>query len=369
MRWLRWVAGGVGLGAVGALATSRWKLREVREAMGAAPTGTLAERVAASPHFHDGRFHNEDVRFEPSTRSAAGTAHELLFGKQERRPSQPIPIVRALPTPSSEGLFLTWYGHSNALLEIDGAMVLIDPVWSDRVSPSQSVGPKRLHPNPVELADLPPIDAVVISHDHYDHLDTATIKSLADAHPEAVFVVPLGVGGHLRAWGVPEDRIEDLDWTEDAKVEDVRFTATQAQHFSGRGLSRDGTLWASWVIEGPQHRVFYSGDGGYFAGFGLIEERYGPFDLSLVQIGAYDGGWPTIHMTPEQGVETHLDVKAELLVPVHWATFNLAFHAWSEPIERLLVAAQRHEIALAVPRPGERVDVSAPPPVEPWWRF
>jgi len=200
-----------------------------------------------------------------------------------------------------------------------------------------------------------------------NHLDEATVRWLA-THTECRFLVPLGVGMHLAAWGVEEDRIEDLDWDEDTKVGDLHITATQAQHFSGRGFSRDGTQWASWVIAGPEHRVFYSGDGGYFAGFSLIGERHGPFDLTLVQVGAYDSGWPTIHMRPEQGVATHLDVRGGLLLPVHWATFNLAFHPWAEPVERLLVEAERHEVPVVVPRPGQRIDVSDPPPLDPWWR-
>jgi L-ascorbate metabolism protein UlaG (beta-lactamase superfamily) len=323
--------------------------------------------MAKSPHFRDGKFHNEDVVFEPSTRSLAGTARELAKGAADRKPSGQVPLVKEAHEASTEGLLVTWFGHSAALLEIDGTTVLLDPVWSDRVSPSQQVGPKRLHPNPIELDALPRVDAVVISHDHYDHLDEASIRWLA-AHTECTFVVPLGVGAHLAAWGVPEARIEDLDWDEDTKVGDLRLVATQAQHFSGRGFGRDGTQWASWALIGPEHRVFYSGDGGYFAGFSLIGERHGPFDLTLVQVGAYDGGWPTIHMTPEQGVATHLDVRGALLVPVHWATFNLAFHPWAEPVERLLAEAERHEVRVVVPRPGERVDVGMPPALDPWWR-
>lgn len=369
-----WGVRALGIGAVAAGA-GLWKsARGIPTAMGGRAAGERLKRMEASPHFRDGKFHNEDMVWLPSTRSLGETATKMITGRAVGAPKGAVPLVRDPAPAAREGLFVTWFGHSSVLLEIDGARILLDPVWSDRVSPSQQVGPKRLHPNPIELDGLVAgggggggVDAVVISHDHYDHLEEGTIRWLS-THTECRFLVPLGVGMHLAAWGVPEDRIEDLDWDEDAKVGDVRFVATQAQHFSGRAFSRDGTQWASWAIIGPEHRVFYSGDGGYFAGFSLIGERHGPFDLTLVQVGAYDGGWPTIHMTPEQGVETHRDVRGGLLLPVHWATFNLAFHPWAEPVERLVTAAERHEVPVVVPKPGQRIDVTDPPALDPWWR-
>ncbi|KGN32247.1 Zn-dependent hydrolase [Knoellia sinensis KCTC 19936] len=325
--------------------------------------------MAASPEWSNGRFHNQQLRFEPSSRSLAGGLKDFVSGRQSRHPVGDVPLVRGALGALPEGTRVTWLGHSTVLVQIDGAVVLLDPVWSDRCSPSQQVGPRRLHPVPVALRDLPPVDAVVISHDHYDHLDMDSIKDLARLRHETRFVVPLGIGAHLEKWGVPADRIDELDWHEDTKVAGVRLVATPAQHFSGRGLSRDGTLWASWVLEGETSKVFYSGDTGYFVGFAQIGERYGPFDLALVQVGAYDTGWPTIHMTPEHGVEAAMDVGAAAMVPVHWGTFNLAFHPWSEPIERVLVEAERHGMRVVVPRPGEPVDVSALPDGPSfWWR-
>jgi L-ascorbate metabolism protein UlaG (beta-lactamase superfamily) len=362
-----WGVRALGIAGLGVAAGLVKAARGIPSAMGGTAEGERRARMEASPHFRDGRFHNEAVEDQPSTRTLAGTARELARGAADRKPTAPVPLVRETHDIAEDGLYLTWLGHSTALVEIDGVSVLLDPVWSDRVSPSQQVGPKRLHPNPIELDALPRVDAVVISHDHYDHLDEASIRWLA-AHTECTFVVPLGVGAHLAAWGVPEARIEDLDWDEDTKVGDLRLVATQAQHFSGRGFARDSTQWASWALLGPEHRVFYSGDGGYFAGFARIGERHGPFDLTLVQVGAYDGGWPTIHMTPEQGVATHLDVGGRVLVPVHWATFNLAFHPWAEPVERLLTEAEQHGVTVVVPRPGQRFDVGMPPALDPWWR-
>jgi L-ascorbate metabolism protein UlaG (beta-lactamase superfamily) len=340
-------------------------------AFGAHPTGERAERVRRSPRYRDGAFHNlaqtRTVRPDPvSTRSML---MEFLRGDPRRKPSAPIPLA---PQRAAEdvagGLHVTWYGHASTLVEIEGRRVLLDPVWSRRCSPSQLVGPARLHPVPVTLDRLPTLDAVVISHDHYDHLDYATIRALAARQADTPFVVPLGVGAHLQRWRVPADRIVELDWDESVDLDGLRLTSTAAQHFSGRSLKRDYTLWSSWAIAGENRRVFYTGDSGYFGGYAGIGAAHGPFDATLVQIGAYDRRWPDIHMTPEEGVSAHLDVRGGLLVPVHWATFVLAFHPWSEPVDRVWREAKARGVSLAVPRPGQRVDVDDPPPVDGWWQ-
>ncbi|MCC8245740.1 MBL fold metallo-hydrolase [Saccharothrix luteola] len=339
-----------------------WAARDVSLALGGKPGG---ERVRRSPRYRDGKFHNAaSTRTMPD--GAAGTVREMFFGGQQRRPVGEVPLVPP-GVGSADGLHITWYGHASTLVEIDGARVLIDPVWSERVSPSQVVGPRRLHPVPHSLHEVGPVDAVVISHDHYDHLDLATVRALT-GDTDAVFVVPLGIGAHLRRWDVPEHRIVELDWDESHEVAGVTLVATAAQHFSGRGFQRDNTLWASWVLKGPAHRVYYSGDTGYFDGYRAIGEEHGPFDASLIQIGAYGPGWPDIHMTPEEGVTAHRDVRGGLLIPVHWATFNLAFHDWSEPVDRVWREAKAHGVPLAVPRPGERIDVEQPPEVDGWWQ-
>jgi L-ascorbate metabolism protein UlaG (beta-lactamase superfamily) len=354
----------LGVTAIGLLARAAWG---VPAAMGAAAKGSRADRVNRSPQFRDGKFHNE----HPSQTLPGGDVGDLVrryrADKERRKPRGPIPLVSAAAEASADGLHVTWYGHASALIEMEGARVLFDPVWSDRVSPSARVGPKRLHPVPVPLEELPPIDAIVISHDHYDHLDLPTVRTLLRTQ-RAPFVVPLGIGAHLERWQVPADRIVELDWEESAEVGELKLTATAAQHFSGRGFSRDGTLWASWVVAGPKRRVFYSGDTGYFDGFATIGQKHGPFDVALVQIGAYDPMWPDIHMTPEEGVATHMDVHAHVLIPVHWATFTLAPHAWGEPVDRLWREAKAQGVTLAVPRPGERVDIDNPPAVDGWWQ-
>jgi L-ascorbate metabolism protein UlaG (beta-lactamase superfamily) len=296
-------------------------------------------------------------------------------GRARRVPAGPLPLVRpavadhAGPPPS--GLRLTWLGHATVLAEIDGRRVLFDPVWGERCSPVSFAGPRRLHPVPVPLADLPPVDVVVVSHDHYDHLDMPTIRALAAG--DAVFAVPLGVGAHLERWSVPPARIVELDWWESARVAGLALTATPGRHMCGRGPRNFGrTLWASWAVAGPAHRVFHSGDTGYFPGFAEIGARLGPFDATMMQIGAYSPRfWPDVHMTPEQGVAAHLDLAGDgpagMLLPIHWGTFDLAPHAWAEPVERTVAEAANRGVRVVVPRPGESFEPAAGLPLDPWW--
>jgi L-ascorbate metabolism protein UlaG (beta-lactamase superfamily) len=213
---------------------------------------------------------------------------------------------------------------------------------------------------------LPHIDAVVISHDHYDHLDKNTVAALAGRG--TVFVVPLGIGAHLDAWQVPAQQIVELNWNERTAVRDLTITATPARHYSGRNpIYNNTTLWASYVVTGPMHRVFYSGDTGYFDEFKRIGAMHGPFDLTIIKIGASDPTWEQIHMSPEQAVQTHRDVRGRVLLPVHWGTFNLAFHAWNEPAIRALKAAQESGVRITFPKPGEVISSEGPDRLEPWW--
>ncbi|WP_305094099.1 MBL fold metallo-hydrolase [Prescottella sp. R16] len=323
--------------------------------------------AAASPRYRDNRFHNSDPGSSLPDGSQSGLAKAFLTRGTVGTPPRQIPLATPLAPTTAGELAVTWLGHASVLIEIDGRRVLTDPVWSERVSPSDVVGPARMHPMPMALADLPHIDAVVVSHDHYDHLDRATITALA-RNRSTTFVVPLGVGAHLRRWHVPADRIVELDWDESTDVVGLTLTCTEARHFSGRGLARDTTLWASWVIAGENRRVFFGGDSGYTARFADVGRRYGPFDVTLLPIGAYDERWPDIHMTPEEAVRVHRDVGGGVLVPVHWATFNLAFHPWGEPVERLLDAAGQAGVRVAVPMVGQRIDGLHPPETTQWWR-
>jgi L-ascorbate metabolism protein UlaG (beta-lactamase superfamily) len=355
--------------AAAALGGAAWATRGLVAAFGKRPSGARAERVERSPQYRDGAFRNvaKPTPLPPGTMRKALRDMALGKDKELRRPPGQIPLVTTLDQRDTTGLHVTWYGHSSALVEMDGARVLFDPVWGERVSPSALVGPRRLHPVPVPLTDLPHVDAIVISHDHYDHLDLPSVRTLLRTQT-APFVVPLGVGAHLARWRVPAERIIELDWSESVELAGLRLVCTPAQHFSGRLFRRDGTLWTSWAVLGPTRKVFYTGDSGYFDGYARIGEEFGPFDVSLVQIGAYGPGWPDIHMTPEEGVAAHVDVRAGLLIPVHWATFNLALHPWTEPADRLWREAKARDVRLAVLRPGERIDVDEPPSVDGWWQ-
>jgi L-ascorbate metabolism protein UlaG (beta-lactamase superfamily) len=331
--------------------------------------GERLERARRSPQFSGGKFRNpQTVRMITSYREMF---RRQFFGKEQRQPARPVPIVRRTArdyaTPPASGLRATWIGWASVLVEIDGRVILTDPIWSERCSPSTLVGPKRFHPPPIPLHDLPRVDAVVISHDHYDHLDMATVRALASRGTD--FVVPLGIGAHLERWGVAADRIHELDWNESLDLSGISFTATPARHYSGRrpGHSNE-TLWASWVIVGPRHRVYFSGDSGYSPHFREIGSKYGPFDLTLIKIGASDPTWEAIHMKPEDAVQAHLDLRGRVMLPVHWATFNLAFHAWGEPADRALAAAAKSGVTLVVPRPGAFVEPDAAlPAADRWW--
>ena len=355
-------AAAVGL-PVGWLVRATWGLPA---AIGASRRGPLPE-VTGSPHFRDGRFHNTlPGPVIPSVSARAGLLRQTHRERDRGRPAGPVPLARPeLPVQATE-LAATWLGHSTVLLEVDGRRVLVDPVWGDRVSPSPLFGPRRLHEAPVPLAELPPVDAVVVSHDHYDHLDLATVRELL-RRQDAPFVVPLGIGQHLRGWGVPAERVVELDWEQSVRVAGLTLTCTEARHFSGRWFGRDDTLWCSWVVRGPRHRVFFGGDSGYTPAFAGIGARLGPFDLTLLPIGAYDEAWQHVHMDPEEAVRAHGDLGGGVLVPVHWATFNLAFHPWAEPVRRLLAEVARTGVRVAVPRPGERVDVLDLPELQDWW--
>lgn len=347
-------------------------------AFGADPSGERLARIRRSPHFKDGVFQNPGGT--ASTRPS-GSMIEIAKGYYDkdvrpRRAPAGTPPVHAttladLAKPPATGLRLTWMGHSSVLAEIDGHRVLFDPVWGERCSPFPFAGPKRLHPVPLPLAALGPVDVVVISHDHYDHLDMPTIKALAGT--DTLFAVPLGVGSHLEYWGVSADRLRELDWHEATKVGGLTLTATPARHFCGRGLrNTQHTLWASWVVAGEEHRIYHSGDTGYFEGFKDIGAGHGPFDATMIQIGAYSEYWPDIHMTPEEGMRAHLDLQGGqphgAMLPIHWGTFNLALHPWAEPGEWTAAAAEAVGQAVALPIPGQPFEPAGELPGRPWWR-
>ena len=354
---------------VAGLASTAWL-----DTLGAAPTGARLARIQRSPNYRDGAFRNPDATSLGLEGGTWPMLQRWIFGKEQRVPPGPVPIVRlgaaAFAMAPASGLRATWLGHSTVLVEIDGSRVLFDPVWARRASPSTLVGPRRFHEPPLSLDSLPPLDAILASHDHYDHLDRGVVRAIARsaAQARARFIVPLGVGAHLERWGVAPGRITELDWGDSTSLGAITVTATPARHFSGRGLAdRNHTLWASYALVGPAHRVFHSGDTGPFAGFADIGARHGPFDLTLIKIGAYGEGWPDIHLNPEQAVDAHGKLRGTALLPIHWGTFNLAFHAWDEPAERV-VAAAGGGTRLLMPRPGESVEPASAGAVTRWWR-
>ena len=331
-----------------------------------AKDGRLAA-IEASPNWKEGRFVNtlpqSDIDLAP------------IFMSWFRRPARTVPQV-ALPivtrrgqdfaTSPASGLRITWLGHSTLLVEIDGYRVLVDTVWAERASPFASAGPKRFHAAPLPLDQLPEIDAVVISHDHYDHLDHPTMVALRDW--ETVFVVPLGVGAHLERWGIPLERIVEMDWWDRYAVGKLEIVMTPARHASGRHFF-DGnrTLWAGYAFLAPSQRVFFSGDTGMFPGIQEIGARLGPFDIAMIEVGAYAQSWADWHMGPEQAVEAHTLLGGEVLLPIHWGLFNLSTHGWTEPIERVLMAAEGKGVTVWSPRPGESLEVGRPLRNERWW--
>jgi L-ascorbate metabolism protein UlaG (beta-lactamase superfamily) len=330
-------------------------------------------RLRPSPQFRGDKFVNP----EPTSLMAASrwvwALKEWFFGQQMRAPICPLPVVTDAPAllaerPASD-LRVTWLGHSTVLVEIDGATVLTDPMWGERASPSRWVGPSRFHAPPVPIAALPRVDAVVVSHEHYDHLDEGSIRALAARG--VPFHVPLGIGAHLAAWGVPAAQIVEHDWWQETLLapSGVRLVATPARHFNGRGLPwRTGALWSSWSIVGPRHRVFFSGDTGPTESLREIARRLGPFDVGMFEIGQYNQAWGDIHLGPEGALEAHGRLGAKVLIPIHWATFVLAYHDWSEPAETLLRLAQARGVRVVTPRLGEPVQPTTDPVTTAWWR-
>lgn len=326
---------------------------------GGQPGAALLERMRASKQFHGRRFENTPPYV--SNLSFIGEAKAYL-GDEVREPQFEVPVERLgsadLARPVTPGLRARWLGHATVLLEIDGVRILTDPMLSQRASPFQFIGPARLHPAPLAMEDLKNIDAVVISHDHFDHLDMHTIQTLARGGTH--FYAGLGIGAHLERWGVPSAQVHDMDWWEHAEVRGVTLHCAPARHYSGRKSMDNSTLWSSWMLKGPSHSVYYSGDTGYAGHFKDVRERLGAPDLSLIKIGAYGDTWETIHMSPESAVRAHQDLGAKTLLPVHWATFNLAYHAWDDPIVRTLKAAQAQGLQVITPRPGEKFDAGVP---------
>jgi L-ascorbate metabolism protein UlaG (beta-lactamase superfamily) len=359
-RWFKFSAFAV-VAAVSAVAFSGCT------AIGTTPEGARLERVEKSAQWAGDHFRDVMPRIEPDIWPVF---KDYFFDDTENRvPTEALPVrdltAADFAIPPKDGLRITWLGHSTLLLEIDGYRVLVDPVWGERASPFSWIGPKRFHRPPLALKDLPKLDAIVISHDHYDHLDYPTILELAKT--DVKFIMPLGVGSHLEYWGVPAERIVELEWWDAHQVGDLKLVATPARHFSGRSLTRNKTLWAGWAFVGAEHRIWYSGDTAMFDGIQEIGDRLGPFDVTIIETGAYNQRWADVHLGPEQAVQAHRMAGGKLMIPVHWGTFELALHSWTAPIERTVEAAKKCGIEVASPQPGGSVVPGSGQVFARWW--
>ncbi len=338
---------------------------------GGKPTGKRLEQMLSSPNNVEGKFTNiYPVKKDYGWEFSKKMIKKQLKGNPNRKPSNPLPFIKwskeeveSIPDSATTAI---WYGHSAFYLKMNGKNILLDPMFGDYPSPIPYTLNKRFNDTiPIAISDLPTIDIIILSHDHYDHLDYNSILKLKDKTKQ--FIVPLGVGAHLEKWGVDKTKITELYWYENIKVDDITVICTPAQHFSGRGLTdKFRTLWSSWVIDG-KHKIFFSGDSGYFDEFKKIGEKYGPFDACMMECGQYDELWDDIHMFPEQTAQAHIDLKGNMLIPIHWGGFTLTTHDWNDPIKRLSKICKQKNINLATPIIGEKITIGKKQEFSSWW--
>lgn len=342
-------------------------------AFGTRPGKEYDEKFKTSSHYNPEEkvFFNrrQDLIKEMRKRAMSfSTFKEWFAGGQNRKPTKPLPEIKPDMNEFvklSPDIKVVWFGHSTFLLNLEGKIILVDPVFSGSAAPFNFMV-KRFQKPVLELSELPAIDYIVISHDHYDHLDMESIQFFKDK--KTLFIAPLGVGSHMIGWGIPANRITELDWWQTHKQDGLEFTATPAQHFSGRDAIHDNTtLWASWVLKTEKHNIYFSGDSGYDTHFKEIGEKYGPFDLAFIENGQYNQKWKEVHMLPEESVQAFYDLKAKRYFPVHWGMFELAFHSWYEPIQKISEMAWDKGISLVSPKLGEVVEVNASYKNHFWW--
>jgi len=326
-------------------------------------------RILKSPQYAEGSFRNrEETKMLADDASYWGMATKFFGKGVEREPVNPLPVIKTdLKQLDKDQPSLVWFGHSSYLLSIGGKKILSDPVFSERASPVQYSGPKAYPGTMIYgVEDFPSLDAVMITHDHYDHLDYNSILKLNEK--TRFFCVPLGVGEHLEAWGVPAEKIMEFDWWESNSIDDsLQVICTPARHFSGRGFTRNKTLWGSFVVKAGGQTVFLGGDSGFDGAFREIGTKYGPFDIAMLECGQYDPQWPQIHMAPEETVQAALDLRAKVFLPVHWAKFTLALHPWRDPIRRAVKHAKAMGAQITTPQIGEPITLGEYLPVRAWW--
>ena len=337
---------------------------------GKSATNEQKEFYIKSGNFKNGKFSN--LHPSPMDVDFWKILKELTKKAPNRNPNNNIEVEKidsvVIVNNKREVTNLTWFGHSAFLLEIDGKKILIDPMLGETPAPHPLLGPKRYSNElPIEIEKLPFIDAIILSHDHYDHLDYSSIQKLKEKIGQ--YFTPLGVGNHLVEWGVAKEKINELNWWDIIEIDDIKLICTPARHFSGRGLlDRAATLWCSWVIKGTKDNIYFSGDSGYDTHFKEIGDKYGPFDISLMECGQYNEDWKLLHMMPEETVQASVDLKSRLILPIHWGAFTLAFHDWTDPIERVTKKANELNIPITTPKIGEPVKLrDGIFPREKWW--
>ncbi|MEK6481125.1 MBL fold metallo-hydrolase [Catalinimonas sp. 4WD22] len=360
------------LGSIFLLVVSGVLFLYLNPVFGGKADAQLKERYLQSGHYEGGKFINLiPTTLGIKTGDYVGLTLDYIKGTPNIEPAGELPVisldsVNIVPKPDKPAR-VTWFGHSAILLELEGKNIFIDPMMGESPSPLPMIGSKRYGALPIAIEKLPHLDAVLISHDHYDHLDYGSILKLKDKVDN--FYVPLGVGAHLRAWGVEAEKVHELNWWDKVTDDEFTFVCAPARHFSGRGiLDRDQTLWSSWVIQSPSQKLFFSGDSGYGPHFKEIGNRFGPFDFAMLECGQYDPRWEAIHMLPEQTVQAAIDVKTELMMPIHWGAFTLALHSWTDPVDRAIAKAQEMKVAIATPIIGEAILLEKETyPNSRWW--
>lgn len=341
---------------------------------GSKPKGKIQQKIKESAQFNPEKKKFENRRPELIAKMKKEsmswkTMKKWFSNTNERTPANRLPQIKpdiAQFIKNSDHPKVIWLGHSTILLNLAGKIILIDPVFSNQASPV-SFMVKRFQKPVLSLQELPEIDHIIISHDHYDHLDMETVQFFRNKR--TTFMVPLGIGAHLSGWGIDQIKIDELDWWESLKTDAIEFISTPAQHFSGRSLTGgDKTLWSSWVIRNTEHQIFYSGDSGYDAHFKEIGDKYGPFDVAFIENGQYNHAWKAVHMMPEESAQAYFDLKAELYIPVHWGMFNLSLHNWYDPIEEIHILSQKQGLRLATPQIGELLEITEETQTKQWWR-
>lgn len=363
----------VGIVIIGGLGVFSYLFMNRYPAFGGKASNEKISRFKKSRNFtKKEKFTNSvSTAMDTSLKGSLSLLKAFIKGSPNRRPKGAIPKTLLDPTLLQKDTQpkITWFGHSSSLLELQGKIILLDPMFGRTPSPFPLLGRNRYSKElPLNIDNLPVIDMVIFSHDHYDHLDYGSIKKIKGKVKQ--FIVPLGVGTHLEKWGVRPDHIKELDWWDEIGYEGFHLACTPAQHFSGRSLTdRDATLWCSWVIESENTKIFFSGDSGYGPHFKEIGQKYGPFDLTLMECGQYNQHWSKIHMVPEETVQAQIDVKGRLLIPIHWGAFTLSLHDWNDPIERVTRAAKEQKVSISTPQIGETVLVGCGQyPSSVWWR-